>query len=506
MKKVMKTTSSSGVRLCPTCRTGYIFSPDLHPRCETCLGAPHAGKALTSDASCPFCARLPSKELQRRADAFLAFEVDGEGDGSWADRRDTVDALEPLEEGVFDGHESDDSSPPNDDSLTGFPSSPLGGLDLETGIDAFPLRLSQSPERPGAPPQRSSPLPQVAPPSTTKALFMDLPEIIKRAADQRGIALPAEPPAPSRGLLSGDLYSQEPPSKRAPLWPRFTELRPFVEEALSQPGKLRAPVSRYAPFTRVHGDTEAGFPSVPPLEQSLASILLPKATFFGHRKPTPPSPQDQVCAQVTDRSHQCAAQGLAAQNNIALLASAVSAMATNPEALPPELATEIGKAMTAILTLTTATTVALSRIQAWQTVAQRNIWLHMSQLPTEVRRELLYGPIAPDGLFGPRLQTATSHLHQAAEEAERLRQLGSWKAAPQQQRHRSTNRHKRKRPTASAAAAPSQASTSALPHAPPQRQPPPDRQASRGRRTMKAAPTWSNPPPEPPTKQRRRWQ
>ena len=297
MKKVMKTTSSSGVRLCPTCRTGYIFSPDLHPRCETCLGASHAGKALTSDASCPFCARLPSKELQRRADAFLAFEVDGEGDGSWADRRDTVDALEPLEEGVFDGHESDDSSPPNDDSLTGFPSSPLGGLDLETGIDAFPLRLSQSPERPGAPPQRSSPLPQVAPPSTTKALFMDLPEIIKRAADQRGIALPAEPPAPSRGLLSGDIYSQEPPSKRAPLWPRFTELRPFVEEALSQPGKLRAPVSRYAPFTRVHGDTEAGFPSVPPLEQSLASILLPKATFFGHRKLTPCPPRTRFAPQ-----------------------------------------------------------------------------------------------------------------------------------------------------------------------------------------------------------------
>ena len=48
--------------------------------------------------------------------------------------------------------------------------------------------------------------------------------------------------------------------------------------------------------------------------------------------------------------------------------------------------------------------VALSRIVAWQAVAQWNTWLHMSQLPAEVRRELLEGPIAPDGLFGLRLQ------------------------------------------------------------------------------------------------------
>lgn len=36
---------------------------------------------------------------------------------------------------------------------------------------------------------------------------------------------------------------------------------------------------------------------------------------------------------------------------------------------------------------------------------QRNIWLHMSQLPPLIRQKLLDGPISSDGLFGPLLPT-----------------------------------------------------------------------------------------------------
>ncbi|KAA8590523.1 hypothetical protein FQN60_014457, partial [Etheostoma spectabile] len=93
---------------------------------------------------------------------------------------------------------------------------------------------------------------------------------------------------------------------------------------------------------------------------------------------------DKVTVEVLN-TKECAAQGLMAQNTITLLVSAVSAMATTPEVLPPELATETGKAMTIIITLTAVSIVALSRIMALQTVAQQNIRLHVSQLPAEVR-------------------------------------------------------------------------------------------------------------------------
>ncbi|CAB1431134.1 unnamed protein product [Pleuronectes platessa] len=73
----MKQHTTSNIRLCPECRTGYIMSDDLHPRCESCLGPEHAGRALTPGANCAFCKLLEESERRRRAEAYA--EMDGEG-------------------------------------------------------------------------------------------------------------------------------------------------------------------------------------------------------------------------------------------------------------------------------------------------------------------------------------------------------------------------------------------------------------------------------------------
>ncbi|KAL7402585.1 hypothetical protein ABVT39_017139 [Epinephelus coioides] len=390
-----KTQRPAGaVRLCPSCQIGYIMPSDLHSRCETCLGPEHAGIALTTGAACAFCTSLPVEELQRRADAFAVLMPDGDGDDSWADH-----ASFTVEEAVqfFDrsspggvhgaGHRSDDTAPSIAAPPPGSPLSPLGDLEIDDDVD----------ER-RAPLARPSPTsPQPAGHLPAKALLQDLPGIIRWAADLKSVPVPADPPAPVHSVLGGDIYAPEPAPKHFPVRPCVTELQPFIDAAFSEPGKLKVPVARYDPFTRVNRDTEHGFPAVPQLEESLATILLLTATFFGRRKPTPPSPRDQVTARLSDRAHQCAAQSVAAVNNVALLGSAVSAVATQPGALPPKMATEIGKAMSAILTLSTATTVAQACIMAWQTMLQRNMWLHMSQLPAQIRGELLGGPISSDG-------------------------------------------------------------------------------------------------------------
>eukprot|EP00064_Thunnus_orientalis_P001437 superscaffoldBa00000098_g1440 len=129
-------------------------------------------------------------------------------------------------------------------------------------------------------------------------------------------------------------------SERRPLlWPHFMELWPYMEIAFSDPRK--ALVSHYKPFTRVHRDMEHSFPAGLPLDQSLATILLPRETFFSRHKPDLPSPRDQVYAHLSDCSHQYATQVAAATNNIMLLSSTVSATATKPGALSPELATDL---------------------------------------------------------------------------------------------------------------------------------------------------------------------
>ncbi len=79
------------------------------------------------------------------------------------------------------------------------------------------------------------------------------------------------------------LFLTEQESWRLPFWPCFTTLWPFLSEAAVDSGKLRAPVGRYEPLTRVEGDMEHDFPSVPPLEPGLSSVLLPD-NIFGRRK------------------------------------------------------------------------------------------------------------------------------------------------------------------------------------------------------------------------------
>lgn len=69
----------------------------------------------------------------------------------------------------------------------------------------------------------------------------------------------------------------------------------------------------------------------------------------------------QFCARLPEKRRSCVHLGLF---HLALLSSAVSALASKIGALSPELTTEIGKAMTAVLTLTPATTMAAARIMA----------------------------------------------------------------------------------------------------------------------------------------------
>ncbi|KAK2828273.1 hypothetical protein Q5P01_019307 [Channa striata] len=67
--------------------------------------------------------------------------------------------------------------------------------------------------------------------------------------------------------------------------------------------------------------------------------------------------------------------------------------------------------MAAVLTLSSAVAVAQSRIMAWMTMLQRNLWLHMFQLPEPIRKGLV----------------DVNHLQQVTEEAtERVQRLTSW--------------------------------------------------------------------------------
>ncbi len=171
------------------------------------------------------------------------------------------------------------------------------------------------------------------------------------------------------------------------------------------------------------------------------------------------------------------------------------------------LTSEIGKATVAILTLSMAAAVAQAHINPWMTMLQQNIWLHTSQLPEQIRKGLLDGPISSNRLFGLLLPDAVNHLQQVSEEAEKVRKHTSWSRASSHQQgswqdrrdFQLTVRH----PTATAVAA-------SRPAPPQQTQPslllPPATAAAQSApchpflKRRQPVCTWTNPPAEPPCK------
>lgn len=77
--------------------------------------------------------------------------------------------------------------------------------------------------------------------------------------------------------MMGDFNYQV--SWHLPLWLHFPPLWPDLFKAV-KPDKVKALVAHFDLFTRVEGDTEQGFPFVPPVEPVLAAILLPKTTLL----------------------------------------------------------------------------------------------------------------------------------------------------------------------------------------------------------------------------------
>ncbi|MEQ2293738.1 hypothetical protein AMECASPLE_036542 [Ameca splendens] len=353
------------IRLCPACNTGYIMSYDLQVIYEGCLGPDHATLALTPQSTCPSYRRFPLEENQRQLAIFSPLE----GEFPVVDQCSLEEALDIF--GV--GRESDDSAP---ETVTDVSTPFLRTEDAEAD--------AKSVQAQGLPMSATTPFPAMG------ALVSALPDIIAKVAEAKGVSVPA----PLALLPTDDLAGKFAPAHltcRDPVWPRFPAVTAYLSGAAAEPLQLKAPVSTFTPIMRVESLTDQGFPPVPPLEPSLSAVFGVRSARRIGRRPVPPSPSDQIMARLTDRSPQCAAQVAVATNNTAFLAYAISKKAREME-LPPEDVEEFCNFADTIFNLCAASAVCSSRIAAWQTLLQRQMWLRLSSsIPEDFKRQLLEG-------------------------------------------------------------------------------------------------------------------
>ncbi|XP_013866444.1 uncharacterized protein LOC106519354 [Austrofundulus limnaeus] len=342
--------------------------PSTAETCERCLGPQHADLALEPQPTCRSCALLPLEERRWRV-AFFKARIGPQGESTESGSRSQEEAScaqqassaeretnDPAskEDTGGNGEGEDDS----DDSVSGSDSASV----MESAI-LEEKQLSDCSVNPGLPMSTTTPLPAVG------ALLLELPSLIQEAASAKGLPVPQPPPSHLNELAGrfGSASSRCPD----PIWPQFPAVMDFLAEAAAEPAKLRAPVSTYAPITRVEGFTERSFPSVPPLDPGLAEVF---------------------------------AYGISKQ--------------LEETALPEDLKSSLCKEADAILNLCATTVICSSGIAAWATQ------IHLAPSMTEkLRKDLLDGPITADGLFGANVYSLVKKSQQTQEVSESFRHL-----------------------------------------------------------------------------------
>ncbi|KAJ7991242.1 hypothetical protein DPEC_G00295290 [Dallia pectoralis] len=141
------------------------------------------------------------------------------------------------------------------------------------------------------------------------------------------------------------------PEPEAPCLPALAK---YAEAAWREPLMARAPARAYMPFTRVAGRGEAITSATPRLERAMSALFLPAESQWLDRKPSLPAPKDRFTAQLADKCFQFGAQSVAAANNLALMAGAISRITTGATSISAKELADISRLSGAILHLNQA--------------------------------------------------------------------------------------------------------------------------------------------------------
>lgn len=433
-------------RPCPSACGFSLSEKDTHDACPVCLGMLHAKAALTNPDSCAHCRRLRRSTLERRV-AFLSkvlgssaargdpllseaagssteLELDRADDDigaeqSWGDQMDQMDDILPtMEYGGMDENPVDftvtmDTVPLNvlsDDELSLAASGGFSDGDPEAGGEEE-VEESQA--------LGVGDLPTEADGSTPA--FIDL---CRRAAERLGVPWPAPPPRQQQTRLAGNYFLPQQPATVRHKLPVFPDFTLELSRSWATP---KAPLSLpFSQFLDLEGMESAGLTNIPPMDETLATHLAPRSNSASG-KPTLPSKQCRFSASQLEKIYR--SQGLAARAlNTASMLQAYQAEKLRDlhEALRRNenvigLLDEIRRTADFNLRLSSTTAVALGKGMAETVVAQRHLWLTLTELPETQRSEFLHQAVEPSGLFGQALDRIQTRCDQRKKQEEALR-------------------------------------------------------------------------------------
>ena len=259
------------------------------------------------------------------------------------------------------------------------------------------------------------------PPGKRASIEAELMRLLEQAVESLGLEW-STPQQPAHNRLDGcflhrDRASQ--PSRPAPFLP---ELHEEVAKSWNAPfsARVRAPVS--AAYSVVVGAKEKGYHSLPPVEEAVAAHLCPPSA--GRRAKTAlPSKACRTTSALHGRAYTAAGQAVSALHSMAILQVFQANLLRKMDEEGPEAVSlqDLRSATDLALRATKSAAQAIGRNMASITVAERHLWLTLSEMSDSERSAFLDAPVSPAGLFGPSVKDFADRFAEVQKTSQAMR-------------------------------------------------------------------------------------
>ena len=228
----------------------------------------------------------------------------------------------------------------------------------------------------------------------------ELMRLLTQAVESIGLDWEA-PALPPRNRLDGRFLGKDEAPSKSRAAPFLPELHDEVSKSWNAPFSARLRTSTSAAFSTVDGAGDRGYLCIPPVEAAVASHLCPPSA--GRRAQTTlPSKACGVTSSLHGRAYTAAGQAVSALHTMAVLQIFQADLLHKLDEEGPGAicVADLRSATDLALRAAKAAAQAMGRNMASLTVAERHLWLTLSEMTDAERSVFLDAPISPAGLFG----------------------------------------------------------------------------------------------------------
>ncbi|MGH0163620.1 UNVERIFIED_CONTAM: hypothetical protein FKN15_045396 [Acipenser sinensis] len=223
--------------------------------------------------------------------------------------------------------------------------------------------------------------------------------VVERAARHLSVDWPASEPT-RRSLF--ELPSAQPLQSR--ILPAFPDFIKEVQSTWGAPASTPATSRKASAFT-MHGASEAGLASFPPVGAAFAALVKAPTLSGLAKDPSCPNRQCRITEAHLKKGYAAATEAVRL-SNVASLLMVYQAMLLRdlPECPSAALRTELGTIAQLLIKLAQLNAQAQGRSIASLVVARRQLWLSQARVQEPDKAPLLDAPISPGHTFGPAVE------------------------------------------------------------------------------------------------------